>query len=401
MVNTILDFLIPWIWGFFIVSLVYSFIRTAWQHGIWVAIIRLFSAKILLPFFLVISLTILKVSLVFIYPQEVGVVVSVISKNGVREEPFHAGLHWIVPFLENVEIYPIYWQTYTMSSRPMEGERLGDDSIVTRTADGQEVVIDCSFVFVIDPENVIKLHINWQDRYIEDFIRPLIRAVTRTYISQYTVGEVNSDKRSEIQIGLEQTLMKVTQHSGIIFQKFFLRNIAFTAAYAESIEKKQMAEQGIIQKDYEAKQIENLAKGEAARIIIKAEAQAEAILIKAKAQAQARLIQAKAEAKALRLIEEVVENSPDILTYNYIDKLSPNLKAMLLPNNAPLILPLPQLDSDKTESDKTPASEKEVKASFPRKAPLKSAAPAENSSSSPKEKAKPELKATPVTQKNE
>ncbi|HAI69064.1 MAG TPA: hypothetical protein DCM38_06460, partial [Gammaproteobacteria bacterium] len=355
MVHTILDFFIPWIWFFFLVATLYDFVRTTWQHGIWVAIKRLFSVKILLPFLLIFSLSILKASIVFIYPQEVGVVVSMISKKGVREEPFHAGLHAIVPLLESVVIYPIYWQTYTMSSRPMEGEKLGDDSIITRTADGQEVIIDCSFVFVIEPENVIKLHINWQERYIEDFIRPLIRATTRTYISQYTVGEVNSHKRGEIKAGLEQTLINVTQNSGIIFQKFFLRNIAFTAAYAESVEKKQMAEQGIIQKEYEAKQIENLAKGEAARITIKASAEAEAILIKAKAEAEARLIKAKAEAKALRLIEKVVENSPDILTYNYIDKLSPNIKAMLLPNNAPLILPLPRL-----ESDKIPPYEEEI-----------------------------------------
>ncbi len=357
MVHTILDFLVPWIWFFFIVATLYDFVRTAWQHGIWVAIKRLLSVKILLPFLLVFGLSILKISLVFIYPQEVGVVVSMISKKGVREEPIHAGLHAIVPLLETVVIYPIYWQTYTMSSKPMEGEKLGDDSIITRTADGQEVLIDCSFIFVIDPENLIKLHINWQDRYIDDFIRPLIRATTRTYISQYTVGEVNSNKRGEIKIGLEQTLIHATKNSGIIFQKFFLRNIAFTAAYAESVEQKQTAEQGIVQKDHEAKQIENLAKGEAARIKIMAEAEAAAILIKAKAEAQARLIKAKAEAKALRLIEEVVENSPDILTYNYIDKLSPNLKAMLLPNNAPLILPLPRL----LESDKIPPSEEDVK----------------------------------------
>jgi len=69
---------------------------------------------------------------------------------------------------------------------------------------------------------------------------------------------------------------------------------------------------------------------------------------KAKAEAQARLV--KAEAKALQLIAEVVNKQPDLLTYNYIDKLSPNMKAMILPHDTPLILPLPSLNDPQTKT---------------------------------------------------
>ncbi len=350
MVNSVLDLIIPWIWICFGIASVYYFARTLWLHGIWVALKRLFSIQLLLPAVLLVVLSFIKASFVFIYPQQIGVVVSLISENGIRKEPFKAGLHWIVPLLEEVIIYPIYWQTYTMSGKPTEGQKLGDDSIVARTADGQEVIIDCSLIFIVDPENIIRLHIDWQERYIEDFIRPALRAVTRTHISQYTVDEVNSNKRQEITNSLEQTLINVTKNSGVIFKTYFLRNITFSAGYAESVEQKQMAEQGAIQKEYEAKQIENLAKGEAARIKIRAEGEAQAILIKAKAEAKARLVKAEAEAKALQLIADVVEKKRDLLTYNYIDKLSPNLRVMILPHNTPLILPLPSLDADKTSS---------------------------------------------------
>ena len=346
MVPTLLDIIIPWIWFFIFIASIYYFVRTAWQEGIIVALKKLFSSRVLLPLLLAVSVSLMRVSLVFIYPQEIGVVVSLISKNGIRPEPFHAGLHWIVPLLEKVVIYPIYWQTYTMSGKPMEGQKLGDDSIVARTSDGQEVTVDCSLIFLVDPKNIITLHINWQNRYIDDFIRPALRAITRTHISQYTIDEVNSDKRQEIKDSLEQTLINVTKSKGVIFKKFFLRNIAFSKGYAESVEQKQMAEQGTIQKEYEALQMENLAKGEAARIRIRAEGEAKAILIKAKAEAKARLIKAEAEAKALQLIADVVDKQRDLLTYNYIDKLSPNIKAMILPHNTPLILPLPSLNSE-------------------------------------------------------
>ena len=55
------------------------------------------------------------------------------------------------------------------------------------------------------------------------------------------------------------------------------------------------------------------------------------------------MVKAEAEAEALNLIAGALEQRDNLLTYRYIDKLSPNISAMLLPNNAPLILPMPEL----------------------------------------------------------
>lgn len=94
--------------------------------------------------------------------------------------------------LEDMAIYPIYWQTYTMSSSLTEGDTLGDDSIRARTSDGQEVRLDTSVIFRINTDQAVLVHIDWQARYIQDFIRPIVRGVVRTQVSQFTVKEVNS-----------------------------------------------------------------------------------------------------------------------------------------------------------------------------------------------------------------
>ena len=52
---------------------------------------------------------------------------------------------------------------------------------------------------------------------------------------------------------------------------------------------------------------------------------------------------AEAEAKALQLIADVLANNPSLLQYQYITKLSPNVQIMLVPSNAPFILPQLQL----------------------------------------------------------
>ncbi|MBP6086644.1 MAG: hypothetical protein KA449_00365 [Pelolinea sp.] len=81
-------------------------------------------------------ITTVSAGLVFIEPQERGVVISALSPGGYREKALEPGLQWVVPFLERVERYPISRQTYTMSKAATEGQIQSDDSITARTSDG-------------------------------------------------------------------------------------------------------------------------------------------------------------------------------------------------------------------------------------------------------------------------
>jgi regulator of protease activity HflC (stomatin/prohibitin superfamily) len=89
--------------------------------------------------------------LVFVNPEERGVVISAVAPKGYREEVLQPGLRWIIPFAENVVRYPIGRQTYTMSIAPSEGQIIGDDSITARTADGQEIYVDASVIYSVNP----------------------------------------------------------------------------------------------------------------------------------------------------------------------------------------------------------------------------------------------------------
>lgn len=275
---------------------------------------------------------------VFINPEERGVVLSALSPQGYREQPLQPGLRWIVPFFEQVKRYPISRQTYTMSSTPQEGSVLGDDSIRARTKDGQEVYIDASVIFAIDPARVIELHIAWQDRYAEQLVRPLTRGIIRDMASQYGVEEIVSTKRSEMENKITEELGKKLQENNLVLVDFVLRNIHFSEEYAKAVEQKQIAEQMALQARFVVEQ----KKQEAEQARQVAQGQADAAVIKAKGEAEARLIQAEAEAKALAMIEEVLRNNPELLQYLYILKLSPSIQTLILPSGAPFILPLPQ-----------------------------------------------------------
>ncbi len=329
--------------GFFVI--VYL-VRTILQQGFGAALRKLFGLRFLyLILFFVIAISLLSSSLVFIEPQHVGVVISLLKPEGYRDRPIRSGMHWIAPLLEEVTLYPVYWQTYTMSATPTEGQNRGDDSISARTSDGQAVSLDCTVIFQIDPEQVIRIHIDWQNRYIEDFVRPAIRSLVRTQVSQYTVDEVNSSKRIDLERDLDEQTRQWLSDKGFILDHFLLRNIAFSPEYATAVELKQVALQQSIQKQHEAEQIRKLAAGEADKIKTIAIADAEATRIKA-----------QAEADALRLLADSLSLNPDLITLRYVDKLSPGIQVMLVPNDNPYILPLPTMLSGSPGSPTTTSS---------------------------------------------
>lgn len=294
---------------------------------------------------LAILLTAVGAGVVFIRPEERGVVISAaVGQGGVRPQPLEPGLHWVIPFYETVVVYPISRQTYTMSIAPEEGQVQGDDSVAARTADGQEVLIDASVIFAIVPARVIDVHIDWQSRYANELVRPQTRGIIRDVASQYGVEEIVSLKRQELIDDIRQRLQAKLEENGFVLVDFVLRNITFSPEYAASVEQKQIAEQQaqqaafvVEQRRQEAEQARQVARG-----------QADAEVIAAQGRAQARLIEAQAEAQALQLIAEALEANPDLLTYQYILKLAPGIQVMLVPNNAPYLLPLPSLTPQAT-----------------------------------------------------
>jgi len=286
---------------------------------------------------LVVVIGIVTSTIIFVPPDQSGVVVSVLAPGGYRPDPLQSGLHFVVPLLENVEKYSKAKQTYTMSAASSEGQRTGDDSIRARTKDGQEVFIDASVIYAINPTNVVNLHITWQKRYGEELVRPLVRGVIRDAASQYGIEEIVSSKRGELEGFITEQLTTKMAENDLLMVDFVLRDIHFSTDYAVAVEQKQIAEQQALQAEFvvqskkqEAEQARQIAQG-----------QADAVVIASKGDAEARLINAEAEAKANELIAASLRDNPELLTYQYITRLAPSINTILVPSDNPYILPIP------------------------------------------------------------
>jgi len=287
--------------------------------------------------------TVASASIIFIQPTDRGVVISALDE-GVRPIELSPGLNFVVPFLENVLHYPIERQTYTMSIAPQEGQIVGDDSVEARTSDGQVVRVDASVIFALDPADVVNTHKKWQGRYVDNLIRPQARGIIRDAVSQFEIEEVYSTQRFALSALIEGALEEALNEGGLILHDFVLRNIAFSPEYAASVEQKQIAEQDaeravfvVQQREEEANQARAVAAG-----------QADAVVINAQGLADARVIEAEAEATALELLAAALALNPDLVTFEYVQRLGPGIQVMLVPTDNPFLLPLPSLNGGTT-----------------------------------------------------
>jgi regulator of protease activity HflC (stomatin/prohibitin superfamily) len=311
--------------------------------------VRALTTVIIVMGVLALLLSIASAGLVFIRPDQRGVVITAIAP-GYRSQALEPGLRWVIPFVENVVIYPIFKQTYTMSIAPVEGQVQGDDSVAARTSDGQEIFVDASVLYAIDPEQVVQVHITWQTRYTDDLVRPLARGVIRDAVSQFGVEEVVTSQRFELVRQIREAMAIRLKENGLLLYDLILRNITFSPEYAASVEQKQVAEQQAQQ----ARLVVESKRQEAEQARQAAQGQADSIVIRAKGDAESRLIQAEAEAKALQLIADALRDNPDLITYQYVNKLAPGVQVMLVPNNTPYLLPIPTLEPPVVEAASPP-----------------------------------------------
>src|SRR6266545_2935269 len=281
-----------------------------------------------------ILMTTVGAGLVFVEPDERGVVIT-IGKGGILPDALEPGIHWIIPFVQRVELYSIARATYTMAAAAGEGQVQGDDSIEARTKDGQQVYIDASVIYAVDPNKLVNLHITWKHTYEDNVVRPVARAAIRDAVSQYGVEEIVSTKRSELEKAISDSIEQGLELNNLKMVDFLLRNIRFSDEYAAAVEQKQIAEQQAQQ----AKFVVEQKKQEAEQARQTAQGQADAAVIASKGAAEARLIQAQAESQANQLLAQSL--TPTLLEYQYILKLAPGVQTIFIPSGNQFILPLP------------------------------------------------------------
>lgn len=221
------------------------------------------------------------------------------------------GLNIVNPFI-NLEIMTVRTQAYTMSIAAEEGQRYGDDAILSLTKDGLEIAMDLTVWFHLDAPEAAIVFQKIGKNYVAKILRPAARTAIRNTTVKYNAVEIYSEKREEVQTEINKQLEKDLEERGIVLEKVLLRNIKLPLKVKNAIEAKLEAEQDAQKMEF--------------------------ILLKEVKEADRKKIEAGGIASAQRIIAQslIGERGRAYLSWKYLENLK-NLYTS--PNNTIVIAP--------------------------------------------------------------
>lgn len=201
----------------------------------------------------------------------------VLQLGAVRPIVLTEGLHFIVPFIQNV----IPMEVRVQKSQSDQTAASKDLQIVTTT-----VAVN----FHLDPNQVNKLYQNVGLSYGERIVDPAIGEAVKAITAQYTAEELIS-KRSEVSAKIKETLASKLATYYMVLDEINITEFKFSEEFNNAIEQKQIAEQQALKANLDLQRIEIEAKQ--------------------------KIEQAKAEAESLRLQKQEV--TPELVKLREIE----------------------------------------------------------------------------------
>ena len=219
-----------------------------------------------------------------IQPGNAGVV---FNRWGGTLKTAGQGVVWRVPWITQVQSYPVALRTYTMVARATEGALRGDDSVDLPTREGQHIRQDISVTYNTSQEKAADVFRSFRGADIAEiegsFVRRTIITVAQNAAGQMSLTEIISNKRGELQERIQDDLKQEMNKMGFVVDKVNLGASHLPDAIEKQMQQKMAAQQQAQQAEYELQRQQTLAKAKVAE----AEGDAQSTLVKARAQAEA------------------------------------------------------------------------------------------------------------------
>ncbi len=260
---------------------------------------------------IVITLIILD-GLVSVPPGHVGILYD--RGRGVLAEELPAGLHLKIPFWQVSYLTDVRTQEYTMSIAAGEGAIYQDDSMTAPTSDGQTVTVDATVLFHVNRNKAAELFAEVGPDYVQKIVRPIARSQVRAQVAEYTAIDVYAKKRDEAENKINDRIKELYAEKDIVLEKVLLRHISFSPEYAQAIEDKQVAEQRIQKAEYQKLEAEELK--------------------------QKKIIEAEADAEAIRLKGQSLRANPQVIQFEFVQKMAPDISWGIMPDSITPLLNL-------------------------------------------------------------
>jgi len=211
--------------------------------------------------------------------------------TGTRPGTLYSGVHWVLPTIETVDVYPARENVFTTSAAE---DPKKSDHMQVQTREGLMVGLAVTVRYRVDPSKLAYIHDNLPASLEKELIAPAVASAFRDVAPTYLVRELFSTKREEFRRSVAGRITARLGADGIVVKEVALRDIQLPPEYAKGLEtlllKEQENDRMNIELEVKKKMVttaELEADAQKAREIKAAEARASIVVLEAKAQADA------------------------------------------------------------------------------------------------------------------
>ncbi|HMK73762.1 MAG TPA: SPFH domain-containing protein [Myxococcaceae bacterium] len=265
---------------------------------------------------------------------EVGVLTKKVAlgglygKPGVQPEIYAPGANYFFPaFLTDWNTFDVSLQNLAMVKDSTRGDRSGEDDLSFKTVDGNDVRVDVTVAWQVDPQRAPYLLNRVGDNVAEvkeKLVRPACRSVVRDVLNELRSEEFYvSEKRFAKAAEARDRLQAVLGPEGVVVRQVILGEHRFNPDYEKVIRDKKLAEQNSERMRSEARAAAEQWKSElekakgtvnqqlaaAAGALDTARLGADASYVQSQKQAEAIVAERKAHAEAVRKQNEALAGS--------------------------------------------------------------------------------------------
>lgn len=144
---------------------------------------------------------------------------------------FREGTVWVLPGVHELRRLTLRDQVY----RPMQSARAGSDAPF-QSVEGLSIGVDLSIRYALDPAQVARIAKSLPDDIGGQVVEPAVQGVIYKVFTRYTVREIFSSKRAEIQQAIEGELKGRLAADGIVLRTVQMGKVDLPAEYRAGME---------------------------------------------------------------------------------------------------------------------------------------------------------------------
>jgi regulator of protease activity HflC (stomatin/prohibitin superfamily) len=145
---------------------------------------------------------------------------------------FREGSVWVLPGLHEMRRFSLRDQVY----RPLQSAKASGEAPF-QSVEGLSIGVDLSVRYALDPAQVATMARRLPDNLNSEIVEPAVQGVIYKVFTRYTVREIFSSKRGEIQQAIEAELKPKLAADGIVLRSVQMGKVDLPADYRRGMDK--------------------------------------------------------------------------------------------------------------------------------------------------------------------